>query len=166
MKRAYSVAPILVMVGLMAGCAEDAPGTAGAVGLSSRATGAPPPGVLPGAGWDRTRVARGGEIFQEHCAQCHGAQAQGAPDWRRPDASGAYPAPPLDGTGHAWHHPSAMLRHVIRNGSPGGGAMPAWKEKLTDEDIDAVIAWFQSKWPVEVYAAWSEIEQRALQARR
>jgi mono/diheme cytochrome c family protein len=32
-----------------------------------------------------------------------------------------------------------------------GGGMPAWKGKFSEDDIEAVIAWFQSRWPEEVY---------------
>ncbi len=112
---------------------------------------------------DPELVRKGEAVFRRHCAACHGRQAEGAPDWRRRGEDGFYPPPPLNGTGHAWHHPTAMLRDMIRNGSPPGqGRMPAWGDKLSAEEIDAVIAWFQSLWPDEVYAAWYDREQRFL----
>jgi len=114
---------------------------------------------------DPVQLAHGRELFRQNCAQCHGAEAQGAFNWRARLPDGSFPPPPLNGTGHAWHHPRAMLRYVIRNGSPGGGNMPAWGGRLSDADIDATITWFQSRWPDEVYAAWWEIDQRARQAR-
>ncbi|MDX1430846.1 MAG: cytochrome c [Gammaproteobacteria bacterium] len=113
--------------------------------------------------YDETHVARGAEVFARHCAGCHGERAQGAADWRRRDASGKLPPPPLDGTGHAWHHPSAVLMKVILEGSPQGGSMPGWAGTITANDAASVIAWFQSRWPDEIYAAWYRIE---LQARR
>ena len=39
--------------------------------------------------------------------------------------------------------------------------MPAWGGKLSDQDIDAVIAWFQSLWPDAVYGEWFAMEQRS-----
>lgn len=115
---------------------------------------------------DFAQVQRGGQIFQQNCAKCHGAQGQGDPNWRQRDASGMFPPPPLNGTAHAWHHPMAVLKEVIRNGSPGGmGRMPAWGDKLSDQEIDDVIAWFQAKWPDEVYEAWYGMNQRAMQQR-
>ena len=36
--------------------------------------------------------------------------------------------------------------------------MPAWSEKLSEEDMISVIAWFQSKWPEEIYLAWMQRE--------
>lgn len=111
---------------------------------------------------DFARIARGARVFEANCAVCHGAQAQGAVNWRVRDADARFPPPPLNGTGHAWHHPLAALRYVIKNGSPGGqGNMPAWKDKLSDEQIDDVIAWFQSRWPDEVYQAWAENDRRS-----
>lgn len=104
-------------------------------------------------------VSRGGRVFQENCAACHGKKGEGGANWRKSGPDGKYPPPPLNGTGHAWHHPLKMLFHVVKNGSPGGqGNMPGWQEKLSDEDMIAAIAWFQSKWPDEIYAAWSQRE--------
>lgn len=109
---------------------------------------------------DFAQIAKGVKLYQMNCAECHGTQAQGDPNWRQRDADGMFPPPPLNGTGHAWHHPKRMLHYVIANGSPGGqGKMPAWGEKLSGEDIDAIIAWFQSKWPDEVYAAWYRMDR-------
>ncbi len=101
------------------------------------------------------QVARGGKMFQTNCASCHGAQAQGEPNWRQPRADGLNPAPPLNGTGHAWHHPKKMLMRTIKYGTPGGkGRMQPWKEKLNDQEIEEITAWLISKWPKELYAAW------------
>lgn len=111
---------------------------------------------------DDAQIRRGAQLYSRNCAQCHGAMAQGAFNWRQRGADGKMPPPPLNGTGHAWHHPKNMLRFVIKNGSPGGqGNMPAWRDKLTDEQIDDIIAWFQSLWPEPVYEAWSAIDQRS-----
>lgn len=109
--------------------------------------------------YELQQVSKGAKVFQENCAACHGKQGEGALTWRKPGPDGKYPAPPLNGTGHAWHHPLRMLFHVVKNGSPGGqGNMPAWGEKLNDEEMIAAIAWFQSKWPEEIYAAWTQRE--------
>lgn len=110
---------------------------------------------------DFAEVSRGAKLYQKNCAECHGSVGQGAPDWRQRGADGMFPPPPLNGTGHAWHHPRRMLHHVIANGSPGGGNMPAWGDKLSDEDIGAIISWFQSKWPDQVYAAWERMDRQS-----
>jgi len=111
---------------------------------------------------DPQKVALGARVYQQHCAVCHGAEGEGAPTWRQRDADGFYPPPPLNGTGHEWHHSKAALREIILDGTPPGqGKMPAWRSKLTNEEIDAVIEWFQSKWPDPVYAAWFDMEQRS-----
>jgi mono/diheme cytochrome c family protein len=104
-------------------------------------------------------VSQGAKVFQENCASCHGKQAAGGPNWRQMGTDGKYPPPPLNGTGHAWHHPLNMLYQVVSNGSPGGqGNMPAWKDKLSQDEIVATIAWFQSRWPEEIYRAWAKRE--------
>ncbi len=40
--------------------------------------------------------------------------------------------------------------------------MPPFNEKLSAEEIDAVIAWFQSLWSDEIYTVWVR-HGRALQ---
>ena len=42
-----------------------------------------------------------------------------------------------------------------------GGGMPAWKGKFSEDDIEAVIAWFQSRWPEEVYQSWAFMDEKA-----
>jgi mono/diheme cytochrome c family protein len=110
---------------------------------------------------DTAQLALGKQVYAKNCARCHGQQAQGDANWRKRDAEGHYPAPPLNGSGHTWHHSIEVLKETINNGSPQGkGKMPAWKNRLTEKEIDAVIAWFQSVWPQPVYDAWFEMQQR------
>ncbi len=131
---------------LLAGCQEPA-GPAAAVRTTD-------PQVL----------AHGQKLFSQHCAACHGDRAQGAFAWQRPGPDGKLPPPPLDGSAHAWHHPYAALQQTIRDGTLKlGGSMPAWRGKLSEEDIAAVIAHFQSLWPDEIYQAWADIDRRARQ---
>lgn len=103
------------------------------------------------------QVERGASLYAEHCARCHGRRAEARADWRQPEAGNSHPPPPLNGTAHAWHHPMPILRRMIlEGGAPLGGRMPAFGDKLTAEEVEAVIAWFQSLWPDEVYAAWTK----------
>lgn len=117
--------------------------------------------------YSEEQVDRGERVFAEKCAGCHGKFAQGAFAWRRRGPDGKYPAPPLNGTGHAWHHSLRALHHTIRNAlPPGQGRMPPFRDVLSDEQILDVIAWFQSKWPDEIYRHWAEIDQRSATRRR
>jgi len=110
---------------------------------------------------DEVLISQGAEVFRANCAGCHGAKAHGDPEWRKKRPDGKYPPPPLDGSGHAWHHSIPVLKKMITGGSPPDqGDMPAWGNKLTDQEIDAVIAWFQSLWPDQAYTAWNEMQQR------
>lgn len=150
--RYGALACLGVALGLLAGCNER---------TSSSGTGAAPAAVARPV-VDPAALARGEALFKKHCAACHGGRAQGALAWERPGPDGKYPAPPLDGGGHDWHHPMAALKQTIRDGTLGiGGNMPAWRATLSDADIDAVIAWFQSLWPNEIYAVWADIDRRA-----
>jgi len=109
------------------------------------------------------QVAHGRKMFVQHCAGCHGENAAATPDWRKTDASGNYPPPPLNGSAHAWHHPLSVLRETINQGGvPLGGVMPGFADKLSAQETDTIIAWFQSLWPDELYQAWYRIEKESL----
>jgi len=116
---------------------------------------------------DSAQLQRGYQLFLQNCAACHGATGQGAPNWSQPGVQGKDAAPPLNGTGHAWHHPQRALQSTIKFGTVRlGGSMPAWQGRLTDQEIDAIIAWFQSQWPDELYAAWRRMDQKAQQMQK
>lgn len=112
------------------------------------------------------QIAKGRVLYSQHCASCHGDHGQGAPNWRQRNQQGFYPAPPLNGSGHAWHHPTAMLQQVVMHGSPRDkegrllGQMPAWGDQLSAAQIDALVSWVQSLWPDHIYTAWRDRQQR------
>ena len=107
--------------------------------------------------FNQSVVDYGAPIFQQNCAVCHGVNAEGTKEWRKTDANGNYPPPPLDGSAHAWHHSIPQLARSIKEGGIKlGGVMPAFGDKLSDQDVLAVIAYFQSKWPDEVYKVWHD----------
>jgi mono/diheme cytochrome c family protein len=114
---------------------------------------------------DSAQVARGKAVYEKHCMECHGAGGKGQPgDWRVRDADGMFPPPPLDDSAHAWHHPTAVLLEVIRDGSPQGqGKMPAWKDKLTEQEMQDVVVYIKSLWSDPVYRLWSKMEQQSLE---
>ena len=132
---------------------------AGLVGCGSKA---PPETAVEGRWYTHEQVGRGRVLFEQHCAACHGRWGEGlAEDWRKPDASGNYPPPPLNGTAHTWHHPTDVLLSTIENGGvPLGGVMPALGSVLSEREALDIIAFFQSLWTDDIYALWSKIEQR------
>ena len=100
-------------------------------------------------------VSYGAQLFQQNCAVCHGSNAEGTKDWKKTDANGHYPPPPLNGTAHAWHHSIPQLARSIKEGGIKlGGLMPPFGDQLSDQDVLALIAYFQSKWPDKVYQVW------------
>ncbi len=83
---------------------------------------------------DAGKIARGVSLYRAHCEHCHGAPGV-APE---AFALGMTPAPvPLVHTARAW--PPAELFWVVKEGIKMTG-MPAWKYRMTDEDIWAVVA--------------------------
>lgn len=107
--------------------------------------------------YSKEQVSEGKPLFQTNCASCHGQEGQGAPNWREPLPDGKLQPPPLNGTGHAWHHPlNVLVRQIQMGGAPLGGSMPAFKEKLSEAQTASAVAYFQSLWPDKVYSAWMQ----------
>ncbi len=104
---------------------------------------------------DPNSVKSGRAIYAQHCASCHGANAQGAPDWRERDAQGELPAPPHDAEGHTWRHSDAMLHEMVAKGlrDPFNKTlrltMPAFGDVLSPEQIRAVITYLKTLWTPE-----------------
>ena len=110
------------------------------------------PGIDPD---DAAQVALGRGIYAEHCAMCHGASLEGQPNWMERKPDGRLPAPPHDVTGHTWHHPDQQLMLITKKGLsavvPGYQSdMPAFENVLTDEEIAAVLAFIESRWPSDI----------------
>jgi mono/diheme cytochrome c family protein len=80
-------------------------------------------------------IQLGRAVYAKSCAVCHG-----------PAGEGQFPAPPLDFTGHAHHHPDWELYMVIAEGKVGFGEMPPWKGTLDDREIRSVIAHIKTLW--------------------
>lgn len=92
------------------------------------------------------QVARGRDIYSANCATCHGADGAGY-------AQTAIPAPALNGSMHAWHHPDGQIAGFIRGGV---GQMPAVGAAWSDEDIEAVLSYVKQWWEPEQLAYQTE----------
>lgn len=108
----------------------------------------------------------GRALYVEHCVTCHGADLEGQPDWRSPDADGVFPAPPHDATGHTWHHDDALLIDYITRGGQAvlddmgvtfTSGMPGFGSVLDAPEIEAILDYIKSTWPEQI---------RILQAQR
>lgn len=105
--------------------------------------------------YTNTQLQLGKQVFTKNCAVCHGKAAESIPNWKQTLADGTYPPPPLNGSAHAWHHSlSVLLRTINEGGKKLGGDMPGFKDKLTEEEKIAVIAFFQSFWDKRIYEIW------------
>ena len=103
--------------------------------------------------YNKEQVKSGQVLYRQNCQQCHGQKGVGTTNWRTPLKDGTFPPPPLNGSAHTWHHSIDVLSARIRE---GGRKMPAFKTKLKDEEIMAVLAYIQSLWPEITYRTWSK----------
>lgn len=98
-------------------------------------------------------VEMGREAFLRVCAECHGQNAEGY--------ANELAAPALDSTEHAWHHPDQQIHDWIVNGKLGlGREMPALGDKLSDDEIHAVIDYLHTLWAPEQLADQQNITAR------
>lgn len=97
---------------------------------------APPPAAAT--------MARGGALYERHCAECHGASGQGQ--------AGLYPA--LAGNRTVlMHHPANLIRAIAMGGflpatrgNPRPMGMPPFAQLLSDADIAAVATFVRNQW--------------------
>ena len=107
---------------------------------------------------DPRLVERGKIVYDEQCARCHGDHLQGEPNWQQRKPNGELAAPPHDASGHTWHHSDKQLFDMTKNGTvatlPPGykTGMPAYRDKLSDADIWAVLSYIESAWPADIRA--------------
>lgn len=79
----------------------------------------------------QTADTGGAEIYKVNCAECHGAKG-----------AGTKKGIPLI-SGHALHHSEAEYIEQVKNGE--GKKMPAFKDKLSDEEIAEVVKFVRTK---------------------
>ena len=82
------------------------------------------PGDPPAGDDDSAGGADGRDVYQQHCASCHGGDGSGSSG---PSVAGV--ADRLDLEQHV---------AIVRD---GGGEMPGWEGTLSDAEIDAVVAY-------------------------
>ncbi len=94
------------------------------------------------------RERRGQQVYDANCVSCHAGPAGGAID--------DYP-PRHNANGHTWHHPDCFITRVTRDGisqpsalaPPDAPTMPAFRDRLSPDDIDAVLAYIKTLWTPE-----------------
>ena len=97
----------------------------------------------------------GKALYVKNCASCHGVNLQGQPNWStKKDADGHNLSPPLNGTGHTWHHSEDQLFNVIKYGfkiynENYDGKMQG-NDELSDNDIWAILDYIKSVWPQSI----------------
>lgn len=107
-----AVAAALLVTSCGSGSGDGAPGT-------SSADGAVTTTAAPG------ELDLGEEVYATNCASCHGAAGQGGFGPQLADGAVVERYPEVD------DHRAVVVS--------GQGAMPAWGDTLTDEEIDAVV---------------------------
>ncbi len=101
-------------------------------------------------------IARGKIIYENNCVSCHQVNLVGAENWKGLDEDGHRKAPPLNGTGHTWHHDDASLHNIIKYGLAKivknyDGKMIGFGDKINDKQIDSVLSYIKSHWEDEIY---------------
>lgn len=92
---------------------------------------------------DGDAVERGAELYERHCAACHGGATGGAIDDIPPRHNAA---------GHTWHHPDCDLVDITLRGLPpreGYPEMPGFAGELSEEDAYAILAHIRTWWEPE-----------------
>ena len=101
-------------------------------------------------------LANGAELYIANCQACHGDQR----------GQGGAGAPPHNEDGHTWHHPDAKLKEWVTIGKLGfgGPAMPAFGDKLSEPEVDVVLAYIKAWWNGEQRESQADISRRYQEA--
>jgi len=94
-----------------------------------------------------TAEKRGEKLYVQNCQICHGLHGVGetfTPDILR--QAKYFFAPPLNDLSHAWHHTDEALVETILEGVERTDRMRAWKDKLSKQDAQDVVAYMKSQW--------------------
>ena len=116
---------------------------------------------------ERRQVVQGQALYAVRCANCHGKNLEGQPNWQTPLPNGRMPAPPHDKTGHTWHHADKALSGVTKLGlKPFAGEkyesdMPAFGTVLSDHEIEAILTYIKSTWPERERAYQKQMTQQS-----
>lgn len=98
-------------------------------------------------------VIQGREVFTRVCAECHGENGEGY--------ANELQSPALNQTEHAYHHPDQQIYDWIVNGKLGlGRQMPPFGEQLTEDEVQAVIAYLHTQWTPEQLEIQQDITSR------
>ncbi len=95
------------------------------------------------------QISAGRLLFKDNCQACHGIKGAGLNPDKLPaqNANDLPPAPALDDSAHAWHHPDDQLVETILDGSPRNKLMVAWKDHgLSRENAVSLVAYMKSLW--------------------
>jgi mono/diheme cytochrome c family protein len=98
--------------------------------------------------------ARGAELYERHCVDCHG----GATGGEISDIP-----PPHNAEGHTWHHADCELVDITLEGLPpreGYPEMPAFEGRLTEKEVRAIIAHIETWWEPDQRAHQAEVTEQ------
>ena len=101
-------------------------------------------------------IVKGELLYNQYCASCHMPNLSGAKNWKGKDKDGHNLSPPLNGSGHTWHHSDELLHNIIKHGFINlvknyKGKMAGFGDKMSDKQIDSVLSYIKSHWEDEIY---------------
>ena len=118
----------LVILSTTAGCNQTSTST-----NNNHATASPSSSATP----DAFAAVRG--VFAKDCQSCHGVDGKGGPV--KLDDGTRLRVPSLR-EGHALRHPNSEFAKQIMQ---GGDGMPAFKDKLNQQQVDELISFIRSE---------------------
>jgi mono/diheme cytochrome c family protein len=128
------------------------------------------PEALPTSTLTDPRLRRGGDLYQIHCAHCHGYQGEGQ-NLLAPGETmrlGMKPVPPHDATGDTWRYADPVLFAAIKYGIDNPlnqYPMIAYDLVLSDEEIFLLLDYIRLWWTDEQRAHQAEVTENLVRAR-
>ena len=107
------------------------------------AVGRTPDGIDPEAAKE---LARGGRVYAQNCAACHLGEIKESRDSSL--KSRILPMPAKQAADEPHYHPKNFLASILKPGKRL--AIAGFEDKLTVEQVRAVIAFLANRWPDRV----------------
>lgn len=103
-------------------------------------------------------LTEGKALYDRFCAACHGIDGAG----EQPDPYAVGAAPPHDDTGHTWHHADQQNFATVWNGANVNAIMPSYHDRMTSDEIIAVLSYIKLWWIEDQLASQLDLTQRVV----
>jgi len=93
------------------------------------------------------QLGQGQQLYELHCAVCHGLKLEGQPNWQEGMAANLLLAPALDQNSPSRQYSDEQILQLISQGGiKPNTTMLGYKDKLTPTEMAALLGYIKTHW--------------------